>query len=1159
MNGRIARFNRVGVGLLAVLGLALVMSGQEKSPEKRVGLVTDWTSHHLVFSTPSSPEVAAKVAQDPRYWQQWARRNIHAVIQEPEGEADVSTPEVDEATGHDGFGVRPSRQVKTGMKKDWSLEMASTAAMGDLNYPAKFSFSTSSPSCTDFVVFNTGVAGNAGTESTGTGTLSSTGPTNDQTATIANSVNAGSEEVEASAQVAATATGTFTTTGPLSGSVTINDSSNGGTSATITASPGTEATGTITVSSGYCIAPGHGVTIDGVNVTTNATSATQTVSIGSNPANWTSGTNTVTIGGVTYTFVTSITAVNQVLEVTNGTGGSATTENEERTADNLQAAVNGAVGQCYTGTPACLYTGTGGQPANTLATGSGTSGGSTTTTVTMTANCAGTAGEFVTITDHNGTGGNGNATTLGTYHGASSNGSAGSGTFAIPTSISTTAMAADIAAGVNDTTIGAGVIACTGGGVTPGGTCTANGSSSTVTLSSKYGNPAYDYAVATDPTGGVTGLAVTNMTGAALGTTSATLFAVDGVAADDAMALENAINDNGTIGLQTATVSGAAVTIKATAALGANGNNITLANTLGSTFAWSTSTTNLTGGASLQSGACTGTNCQWFQITDSSGNQLGLSTIAANMVTALTTNEAAADVTIGAPNCATTCTFTVTTTANEGNASISATESMTNFMWSTFTGGTSPSTSIIAYENLYPTCNGGVPTTAWAYGTGGTVTTSPVISLDGSQVAFVQNSAAGAAQLVILKPLITSGEAFNNPGAITSEPNAAAYRSCASDCMYVIPFAQDGSDPTLPSDGLAPAGSGGSSVWEDYAFDVAYVGDDQGYLHSFTGVFTGSPAEVTSGSFTWPVSVCPIPCASNNENSNPLTSPVYDESRGVIYVGDYGGKVDWINVSSSTISANSTTYPPGTVTTTSGIAAGDQDLYDAPLVDPSAGTSGYLYEMVADDQTSNCAGSNPCSGIFQLAGEFVDGDAGTEEATGYTTTARAVYTGSFDNAYYSGTAAGHLYVCGGSTATSAHPTLYAITFSSTAHTTMSAVTTGPALSSAGATCSSITEAYNPTGTPADYIYTSVTTSGSTAGCTAGDGCVEAYNVNIVLTTSSTGAGFLATGGTSGISIDNFVTTTGDSNIYYSPLTTANCTTPAVAGGCAVQVVQGPTL
>ena len=1154
MNGRIVRFNRIGVGLLAVLGLALVMSGQEKNPEKRVGLVTDWTTHHLVFSTPSSPEVATKVAQDPRYWQQWARRNVHPVAAAPDvaPDAAASAPDAVETERSEVFGFGSDRlEKKTGIKKDWSLEMASTAAMGDLNYPAKYSFSTSSPSCTDFVVFNTGVAGNAGTDATGTGTLSSTGPTNTQTATITNSVNGGTEKAEASAQIAASAMGTFTTTGPLSGSVTINDTSNGGTSATITASPGTEATGTITVSSGYCIAPGAGVTIDGVNVTTSATGAHDTVTIATNPSGWSNTLGrtfpTVTVAGVTYSFVTSLTATNQVLMYT--ASGSGTT-NEDRTAENLQATINATSSQCFASP--CFFTG---QTANTTVTASGATGGSN--SVTVTDLCAGSALSF---TEADNVGGNTGAITIGSATStAGVNGSNAANSFALVNPVSTTGVAANIAAGVNATTIGAGVIACTGGAVTPGGTCTPSGSSSVVTLSSKYGNPAYDYAVATDPTGGVTGLTVTNMTGAVVGTTSASLFAVDGVAADDATALKNAINDNSTIGLQTATVTGAAVTIKATAMLGANGNNITLANTLGSTFAWSTSTTNLTGGASLQSGACTGTNCQWFQITDSSGNQLGLSTIAANMVTALTTNEAAADVTIGAPNCATTCTFTVTTTANEGNASISATESMTNFMWSTFTGGTSPSTSIIAYENLYPTCNGGVPTTAWAYGTGGTVTTSPVISLDGSQVAFVQNSAAGAAQLVILKPLITSGEAFNNPGAITSEPNAAAYRSCASDCMYVIPFAQDGSDPTLPSDGLAPAGSGGSSVWEDYAFDVAYVGDDQGYLHSFTGVFTGSPAEVTSGSFTWPVSVCPIPCASNNENSNPLTSPVYDESRGVIYVGDYGGKVDWINVSSSTISANSTTYPPGTVTTTSGIAAGDQDLYDAPLVDPSAGTSGYLYEMVADDQTSNCAGSNPCSGIFQLAGEFVDGDAGTEEATGYTTTARAVYTGSFDNAYYSGTAAGHLYVCGGSTATSAHPTLYAITFSSTAHTTMSAVTTGPALSSAGATCSSITEAYNPTGTPADYIYTSVTTSGSTAGCTAGDGCVEAYNVNIVLTTSSTGAGFLATGGTSGISIDNFVTTTGDSNIYYSPLTTANCTTPAVAGGCAVQASQGAGL
>jgi hypothetical protein len=114
MNGRIVRFNRIGVGLLAVLGLALVMSGQEKNPEKRVGLVTDWTTHHLVFSTPSSPEVATKVAQDPRYWQQWARRNVHPVAAAPDvaPDAAASAPDAVETERSEVFGFGSDRLEK---------------------------------------------------------------------------------------------------------------------------------------------------------------------------------------------------------------------------------------------------------------------------------------------------------------------------------------------------------------------------------------------------------------------------------------------------------------------------------------------------------------------------------------------------------------------------------------------------------------------------------------------------------------------------------------------------------------------------------------------------------------------------------------------------------------------------------------------------------------------------------------------------------------------------------------------------------------------------------------------------------------------------------------------------------------------------------------
>ena len=59
--------------------------------------------------------------------------------------------------------------------------------------------------------------------------------------------------------------------------------------------------------------------------------------------------------------------------------------------------------------------------------------------------------------------------------------------------------------------------------------------------------------------------------------------------------------------------------------------------------------------------------------------------------------------------------------------------------------GTSGQANIVAYDNIYSTCNGGVPTTYWAYNTGtlgavsAAISNSVVFSLDGTQVAFVQS------------------------------------------------------------------------------------------------------------------------------------------------------------------------------------------------------------------------------------------------------------------------------------------------------------------------------------------------------------------------------------------------------------------------------------
>ena len=158
--------------------------------------------------------------------------------------------------------------------------------------------------------------------------------------------------------------------------------------------------------------------------------------------------------------------------------------------------------------------------------------------------------------------------------------------------------------------------------------------------------------------------------------------------------------------------------------------------------------------------------------------------------------------------------------------------------------GSSSQASIVAFTNLYTSCMGGTPLTYWAYNTGlgGAVVTSPVLSFDGTQVAFVVNTSA-AATLVILR----WQAGFGHP----REPCDAPSGSCTAltaPCMTTITFSTANGDtistPT-PSHRL-------SMIIKD---DTIYVGDDGGFLHKFTGVFLGTPAEVVSstvGVSLWP-------------------------------------------------------------------------------------------------------------------------------------------------------------------------------------------------------------------------------------------------------------------------------------------------------------------
>src|SRR5208282_36082 len=226
-------------------------------------------------------------------------------------------------------------------------------------------------------------------------------------------------------------------------------------------------------------------------------------------------------------------------------------------------------------------------------------------------------------------------------------------------------------------------------------------------------------------------------------------------------------------------------------------------------------------------------------------------------------------------------------------------------VYPTGTAGATTAASIVAFNNLYAGAGaciaaGASPPAYWGYNTGGMVTTSPVPSLDGTQVAFVQVSGT-TASLVLLKWSANSGTP-TLPVTLTAVA-ASAYRGCTAPCMVTLAFGGNHNDTF-------------SAPYYDYSSDTAYVGDDSGNLHKFTGLFAGTPAEAGS---PWPVSL---------SATNKLSSPVYDNVTGNVILGDFGGVLYSVTASSETVNKT--------------ISVGDA-IADAPLVDSSAGK---LYAFV---------------------------------------------------------------------------------------------------------------------------------------------------------------------------------------------------------------------
>jgi hypothetical protein len=371
-------------------------------------------------------------------------------------------------------------------------------------------------------------------------------------------------------------------------------------------------------------------------------------------------------------------------------------------------------------------------------------------------------------------------------------------------------------------------------------------------------------------------------------------------------------------------------------------------------------------------------------------------------------------------------------------------------VFSTGLPGSLTQANIAAYDNLYFGCGGATPLDYWAYNTGGQVLTSPVLSRDGTQVAFVQ-TVGGAGVLVTLKWKAKDGTV----GAPSTPTLVASMSVCiAVPCMTLTPLKDN---LALPTDDTT------SSVFYDYTNDIGWVGGAAGWLHKVTGMFNGTPAEVIAGGF--PVQV--------NGGTSAISSPVFDRISNNVFVGDAGGILYRVDATNAAVTASAQLdFGVGIV--------------EGPIVDSS---NGLVYVFASSDGSAACTAAADCAAVFQVSTSFGAGSVGSEvtvgDSTVFGTPPNPLYIGGFDSEYYSSTnATGKLYVCGN---TGASPTVYRIQIAAGV-----LPATGVAvaqLATAAAACSPVTDIPNPNlpGGFSERMFVSVQNNASSSGC-GGGGC-----------------------------------------------------------------------
>lgn len=400
--------------------------------------------------------------------------------------------------------------------------------------------------------------------------------------------------------------------------------------------------------------------------------------------------------------------------------------------------------------------------------------------------------------------------------------------------------------------------------------------------------------------------------------------------------------------------------------------------------------------------------------------------------------------------------------------------------------------NLVAFSNIYSGTGpagvcGTAPTILFAYNistlTAGRILTSPVLSLDGTKIAFVESGNISGVSTSVFHVVTWA----TGPGNGTSPTGPARPGT--------------GNTATMTSLTFASALDTRSSPWVDYKSDTAYVGADDGRIYKITNVFHGTP---TLAGAPWPVTISPNVRAS---------APVLDNRLGLLMVGSQNGTFYSINTGTGVVKSLVVGRSGGT----------NPGILAPPLVDVTTGTS---FVVSSNDGTTGVLVQVNSATMTQMSKARI----GLASKSG---TAVSLYQPAFSNGYFDSPGTSVVRLCG-TGATDSTPWQYAFGFTLVSGKWV--LNTAPSfsaqlLTSTAARCTGWTEFFNPNvngGT--DFFF-----FGLTADCTGAgtSGCVVARNSDVSLTKVD------ITGGSSGIVIDNYSTQAQAASIYFTGATTPN--------------------